>query len=73
MSKFVELVKVPIQEKRNLVISKSENGIVLGQQVIYEEGKKKIPIFLKGAIFVDLEYIPDMREAIEQVIEKIIK
>lgn len=69
--KFVELAKVKIQEKRNLVISKFGETITLGQQVIFEEDGKKMGIFLKGAIQVDINKLQDLRDAINEAIEKI--
>lgn len=51
---FYEIIKKPIGENKNIVISKREDGrISIAQQVIAESDGKAMEFFLKNAIIVD--------------------
>lgn len=72
---FVVLASVKIQEKRNCVISVSPDGkFVLAQQLMVEEDGRHMAIFMKGAIKLDsLSQLYDLRDALNEAIEKIEK
>ena len=47
---YEELSTASISDKRNIVISEySKGGYTLGQQVVVEEGSKKINMFVKNS------------------------
>lgn len=72
-SEFTELAKAKIQDKRNLVVSQHTNGsFTLAQQIVIQEGKKQMTIFLKGSIYIDnLEGLYNLRDALNESIERI--
>lgn len=70
---YIELSKAKIQDKKNLVISKNafKPGFTLALQVIFEEEKRKIAVFMKGAIYMeDLEALYSLRDALNEAITK---
>ena len=73
-SKFVELAKAKARGNRNIIISKTIDGeIIIVQQLIADDNGRKIAIFMKGAIIVDIENIRGLRDALNEAIEKLEK
>lgn len=65
MSKFKQIAKVKISKTRNLVVSKTENGFILAQQLEVAEGSKTTSMFLKGSVCVESkEYLANLRDAL---------
>lgn len=72
-SSYKELARAPVNNSTTLVLSETEDGhILIGQQVrAFAEGGKEFSFFLKGAISVQKEHLMDVRDAINEVLEKI--
>lgn len=74
---YQTLAKAKIQEKRNAVISAcKKNGelqeYTIAQELEVEEGKRKINVFLKGAIHVEgLDGLYELRDALNVAITAI--
>ena len=70
--KFKELAKAKIQESRNVVISKHENGgYTMAQQLEVKEGNKTTYIFLKDAIHIDdVSNLVNLRDALNVAIDR---
>ena len=70
---YTKLSSALIQEKKNLVISEcSKGGYTLAQQMVVEDGGKKINVYLKGAVHINnLEGLHNLRDALNIAIEKI--
>lgn len=70
---YKELASAPMNEQRNVVISEcSKGGYTLAQQVVVEEGKRKINVFMKNAIQIESnEALYNLRDALNIAIEKI--
>ena len=72
MSRFNELAKAKITDNRNLVISEREaGGLTLAQQLVVDEGKHRTFVFLQGAVNTDLEGLIEVRDAINEALEKL--
>lgn len=72
---YEELSTASISDKRNIVISEySKGGYTLGQQVVVEEGSKKINMFVKNSIQIEnIEGLYNLRDALNVAISKIEK
>ena len=72
---YEELSTASISDKRNIVISEySKGGYTLGQQVVVEEGSKKINMFVKFSIQIEnIEGLYNLRDALNVAISKIEK
>lgn len=72
---YEELSTASISDKRNIVISEySKGGYTLGQQVVIEEGSKKINMFVKNSIQIEnIEGLYNLRDALNVAISKIEK
>ena len=72
---YEELSTASISDKRNIVISEySKGGYTLGQQVVVEEGSKKINMFVKNSIQIEnIEGLYNLRDALNVAIWKIEK
>ncbi|MBP3920417.1 MAG: hypothetical protein J6D28_02510 [Bacilli bacterium] len=72
---YEELSTASISDKRNIVISEySKGGYTLGQQVVVEEGSKKINMFVKNSIQIEnVEGLYNLRDALNVAISKIEK
>lgn len=72
---YEELSTASISDKRNIVISEySKGGYTLGQQVVVEEGSKKINMFVKNSIQIEnIEGLYNLRDALNIAISKIEK
>ena len=69
---FLELSRAKTQPTRNVIISENSQGdITIAQQVEVMEGPKKTILFLKGAIYVDKDKLIDLRDAINEALDKI--
>ena len=72
VTKFKELSKAKIKENKNLIISKVETGgFAIAQQIEFNEDGRRIGIFLKGAIITNEEGLIDIRDAINEALEKV--
>ena len=70
---YVELSKAKINDKRSLVISRNETngGFTIAQQVIVQEGKRNMTIFMKGATYIeDVDGLYNLRDALNEAIKK---
>jgi len=69
---YTQLSSATIKETRKLVVSScSKGGFTLAQQMVIKEGKKKINMFLKGAIHIDgIDGLYNLRDALNLAIEK---
>lgn len=66
------LAKADVTDNRRIVISKftAGEGYTLAQQIDTVEGRKILPIFLKGAFqIVSLEGLYNLRDALNEAIE----
>ena len=72
---YEELSTASISDKRNIVISEySKGGYTLGQQVVVEEGSKKINMFVKNSIQIEnIEGLYNLRDALNVANSKIEK
>ena len=70
---YSEIAKLPITDKRNIVVSKcSSGGYSIAQQSPIQEGDKTTWIYFKGAIHVkDLEHLYNARDCINMAIQLI--
>ena len=70
---YTKLSSALIQDKKNLVISEcSKGGYTLAQQMVIEDGSKKINVYLKGAVHINnVEGLHNLRDALNIAIEKI--
>lgn len=69
---FTELAKAKIRDNRNIVISEDNLGfITIAQQIVINEEGRETAVFLKGAIEVEKSYFHNLKEAIDEAIEKI--
>jgi hypothetical protein len=72
--KFVEIAAVNISSKRTIVLSKSNENIIIGQKLsVKDDNDKPINFFLKGALNIPVDSIYDFRDAINDVIKHIEK
>lgn len=70
VSRFSELAKAQIGERKNVVISKNVDGTVfIAQQLVFSEGEITKSIYLKNAINVDLKGLKEIEKAIKKAID----
>lgn len=70
---YVKLSSANIQDKKKIVISEcSKGGYTLAQQIVTEDGGKKINVYLKGAIHInDVDGLRNLRDSLNVALEKI--
>lgn len=70
---FDVLSKAKIQEKRDIVISKSsKGGFTIAQQIKIDEAGRETSVFLKhGIIIDDIDGLLNFRDALNVALEKI--
>jgi hypothetical protein len=69
---FKELASAEVNVAKELVISeRNKGGFTIGQRILVQDGKKKIGMFLKGAIYVKgLDELINVRDALNLAISK---
>ena len=69
---FKELASAEINIAKEIVISeRNKGGFTIGQRINVQDGKKKIGMFLKGAIYVKgLDELINARDALNLAISK---
>lgn len=69
---FKELASAEVNIAKELVISeRNKGGFTIGQRILVQDGKKKIGMFLKGAIYVKgLDELINVRDALNLAISK---
>lgn len=69
---FKELASAEINIAKEIVISeRNKGGFTIGQRINVQDGKKKIGMFLKGAIYVKgLDELISARDALNLAISK---
>lgn len=71
---FVELAKVKISDKKEIVVSKAQDETIkIGQRMSFEDDNRKINFFLKGALEIPENKLYDLRDAINLAIKEIEK
>lgn len=69
---YKELARARIQDKRNIVISKTDKELsqfTIAQQLIVEEGNRNTYVFMKNAFHVDnIEGLYNLRDALNVAI-----
>lgn len=72
---FVELASAEVSTAKELVISeRNKGGFTIGQRIMVQDGKKKIGMFLKGAIYVKgIDELINVRDALNLAISRIDK
>ncbi len=71
-NEFVELSRAKIQETRNIIISQNSQGdITMAQQIEVMEGQNRTIIFFKGAMYIDKDKLINLRDAINEALEKL--
>ena len=69
-----EIARVEVTDKRTIVIShnKKEDKVLIGQQIhTKDEEGKPMNFFLKGALNIPSEMLPEVGEAIDKAIEEL--
>ena len=69
---FNELASAEVNTAKELVISqRNKGGFTIGQRINVQDGKKKLGMFLKGAIYVkSIEELINVRDALNLAISK---
>lgn len=69
---FKELASAEVNVAKELVISeRNKGGFTIGQRIMVQDGKKKLGMFLKGAIYVKgLDELINARDALNLAISK---
>jgi hypothetical protein len=69
---FKELASAEVNIAKELVISeRNKGGFTIGQRIMVQDGKKKLGMFLKGAIYVKgLDELINVRDALNLAINK---
>lgn len=69
---FKELASAEINIAKEIVISeRNKGGFTIGQRILVQDGKKKIGMFLKGAIYVKgIDELISARDALNLAISK---
>ena len=69
---FKELASAEINIAKELVISeRNKGGFTIGQRIMVQDGKKKIGMFMKGAIYVKgIKELISARDALNLAISK---
>lgn len=64
--RYNELAKVPIADRRNVVLSEHpKGGYTLAQQLSVKEGNRNMSVFMKGAFHIDdIDGIYNLRDAL---------
>lgn len=72
-SKYEELARAQVQQKRSLVISSfSKGGYTIAQQLEVEENNHKMNVSLKGAFHIDdIDGLYNLRDALNVAIKTI--
>ena len=71
-SAFKELASAEVNTAKELVISeRNKGGFTIGQRIMVQDGKKKLGMFLKGAIYVKgVDELINVRDALNLAISK---
>lgn len=74
-AEYEQLSSARVTKSKNIVVSKcSKGGFTIAQQLVVNDDKNEVSVFLKGAYHIrDLDSLISLRDAIDEAIGKSVK